>query len=63
MSLKGTETQDDKAAEKLAKVFAASLDMLEDLKMAVEVLRMSVVNYQKLENLVTKINATINKTL
>lgn len=63
MSFSGTKTQDDRAAEKLAKVFAASLDMLEDLKMAVEVLRMPVVNYQKLENLVTKINATINKTL
>ena len=63
MSFKGTKTQDDKAAEKLAKVFAASLDMLDDLKMAVEVLRMPVVNYQKLENLVAKINATLNKTL
>ena len=35
MSFGGTKTQDDKAAENLAKVFAASLDMLEDLKMAV----------------------------
>ncbi len=63
MSRNGTKTQDRKAAEKLAKVFAASLDMLEDLKMAVEVLRMPVVNYQNLENLVAKINATINETL
>ena len=63
MSFAGTEAQDDEAAKQLAKVFAASLDMLEDLKTAVEVLRMPVVNYQKLENLVAKINATLNKTL
>ena len=72
MSLTGTETQDDEAAEKLAKVFAASLDMLEDLKMAVEVLGLHAESYRdrgairiaaKLEAIVVKISGTLNKTL
>ena len=72
MSLTGTETQDDKAAENLAKVFAASLDMLEDLKLAVMVLELHADSYRDrgairtaatLEAVIDKINATINKTL
>ena len=72
MSLTGTKTQDDKAAENLAKVFAARLDMLEDLKLAVEVLELHADSYRDrgairiaatLEAVIVKINETINKTL
>lgn len=72
MSLTGTETQDDEAAKKLAKVFAASLDMLDDLKMAVSVLGLHADTYRdrgasriaaSLEAVIDKINETLNKTL
>ena len=72
MSRKGTKTQNRKAAEKLARVFAASLDMLEDLKLAVEVLEFHADSYRDrgatriaatLEAVTDKINETLNKTL
>ena len=72
MSFTGTGTQDDEAAEKLAKVFAASLDMLEDLKLAVEVLGLHAESYRDrgairiaatLEAVIAQINETLNKTL
>ena len=72
MSRKGTKTQDDRAAEKLARVFAASLDMLEDLKLAVEVLELHADSYRgrgairiaaTLEAVIVKISETLNKTL
>lgn len=72
MSRKGTKNQDDRAAEKLARVFAASLDMLEDLKMAVEVLGLHAESYRDrgairiaatLEAVIAQINETLNKTL